>query len=202
MLADFLLGPLRTRVLATLLLQPTLSWHVRELARHIGALPGSTNRELTKLAEAGLLLRQQIGNQVHYRANPQCPIYAELASLLRKTAGAATTIANALAPLADRIQSALIFGSVARGEETTLSDIDILVLGEVGFAEVVELLHPLQESLQREINPVVYRVPDFITKLSSGNTWAKAVLSQPQLFLMGNADDFAKLVGHTTATRI
>lgn len=192
MLANFLLGPSRTRVLSELLLHPDASWHSRELARRIGALPGSTNRELIKLADVGVLLRQQIGNQVHYRANLDCPVFAELAGMLRKTSGMAAVLAEALAPLADRIQSALVFGSVARGTETTHSDIDVLVLGEVSFAEVIEALHPAQKAVQREINPVVYRIDDFRAKLASNNTWAREVVAKPKLFLIGGADDFSK----------
>jgi predicted nucleotidyltransferase len=202
MLADFLLGPFRTRVLSALLLNPDAAWHVRELARRIDALPSSTNRELIKLADAGLLLRQQVGNQVHYRANRDSPIFAELAGILRKTTGIATMLADALQPILGQIQCALIFGSVARGEETTHSDVDILVVGDVSFGAVIEVLYPIQEKIQREINPVVYRPADFIAKLSSNNTWAREVVERPKLFLIGDADDFAKLVENREPYRV
>jgi predicted nucleotidyltransferase len=106
----------------------------------------------------------------------------------------ATVLADALLHFADRIQCALVFGSVARGEETTHSDVDILVVGDVSFAEVIGALHPAQETVQREINPVVYRVDDFRAKLASNNTWAREVVEKPKLFVIGTADDFAKLV--------
>ena len=124
-------------------------------------------------------------------------MFTELAGLLRKTSGMASVLTQALAPLAERIQCALVFGSVARGEETADSDVDVLVLGETGFAELVEALHPAQAVVQREINPVAYRVADFRAKLAANNTWACDVVEKPKLFLIGNADDFAKLVGHT-----
>ena len=202
MLANFLLGPFRTRVLSALLLHPDASWHSRELARRIGALPGSTNRELIKLADVGILLRRQIGNQVHYRANRDCPVFSELAAMLRKTSGMAAVLAEALAPLADRIECALVFGSVAKGAETTYSDIDVLVLGAVSFAEVIEALHPPQQEVQREINPVVYRTEDFRAKLASNNTWAREVVTKPKLFLIGGADDFTKLVEDPEPARV
>lgn len=202
MLADFLFGPFRTRVLSALLLDPENAWHSREIARRIGALPGSTSRELVKLADAGILLRQHIGNQVHYRANQGCPIFEELAGMLRKTSGIAGVLANALLPFAEHIQCALVFGSVARGEETTYSDVDVLVLGDIGFAEVIEVLHPAQDEIQREINPVVYRVEDFCAKLASNNTWAREVVEKPKLFLIGNPDDFAKLVENPKPHRV
>lgn len=194
MLADFLLGPFRTRILSALLLHPQDSWHVRELARQLDSLPGSVNRELIKLTEAGILTRQQIGNQVHYRANPTCPILDELTSLLRKTSGLADQISTALQPLSAQIECAFIFGSVARGEEQAFSDIDILALGDIGFNQIVAALHPLQTALRREINPVAYRTEDFRHKLASGNTWAREVASNPKLFVIGTADDFGKLI--------
>ncbi len=146
LLADLLLGQHRRRVLGILLLNPQASVHVRELARQTGSQPGTLNRELTKLAQAGVLLRQQIGNQVHYQANRACPVFEELAGLLRKTSGMATVLADVLAVLSGRIQFALVFGSVARGEETAASDVDVLIVGDVGLAEVVEVLHPLKTS--------------------------------------------------------
>jgi predicted nucleotidyltransferase len=194
MLADFLLGPFRTRILSCLLLHPETTWHTRELARRIDALPGSTSRELVKLADAGILLRQQIGNQVHYRANRDSPIFLELAGILRKTSGMATVLTDALQPIADHIQCALVFGSVARGAETAHSDVDVLILGDIGFADVMRALHPAQVEVQREINPVVYRIDDFRAKLAVNNTWAREVVEKPKLFLIGNADDFGKFV--------
>lgn len=202
MLADFLLGPFRTRVLSPLIMHPEISLHARELARRIGALPGSTSRELVKLADAGILLRQQIGNQVHYRANPDCPVFVELAGMLRKTSGLATVLEDALQPLAERIQCALVFGSVARGEESVHSDVDVLVLGNTSFAEVIEALHPVQATVQREINPVVYRADDFRDKLASNNSWALEVVEKPKLFLIGGADDFAKLIEDPSSRRV
>ena len=194
MLANFLLGTFRTRILSALLLHPDAAWHSRELARRIGVLPGSANRELVKLADAGILLRQNVGNQVHYRANRDCPVFEELAGMLRKTSGMANVLADALLPLADCIEYALIFGSVARGQETVHSDVDILVLGSIGFGDVIEVLHPVQSELHREINPVVYRVGDFRAKFASDNGWAREVVEKPKLFLIGDEDDFRKLV--------
>lgn len=96
--------------------------------------------------------------------------------MLRKTSGMATVLTDALQPIAAQIQCALVFGSVARGEEATLSDVDVLVLGDVSFAEVMEVLHPVQEEVEREINPVVYRIADFNAKLALNNTWAREVV--------------------------
>lgn len=84
-LVDIVLSDYRQRVLVLLLLNPHEHFHLREIARQTGAQVGSLSRELTKLADAGILLTEQIGNQVHYFANQDCPIFEELASILRKT---------------------------------------------------------------------------------------------------------------------
>ncbi len=114
--------------------------------------------------------------------------------MLRKTSGLATVLTDALQPIAEQIQCALVFGSVARGEENSHSDVDILILGDIGFAEVIGALHSAQEEVRREINPVVYRIDDFRTKLAASNTWAREVVEKPKLFLIGDADDFAKFI--------
>lgn len=194
MLMDVLFGAYRQRALGVLLLNPEKDFHVRELARLTGTSAGSLHRELSRLAEEGLLLRRKLGNQVRYQANRDCPVFSELASMLRKTTGLASLLAEALAPLP--IEVALIFGSVARGEETPHSDIDLLLIGEVGFADVVRALHPLQSSLNREINPVVYRADEFARKLRTGDRFASEILAKPKLFVRGGTDDLGQLVGH------
>ncbi len=195
MLADLLLGQYRRRVLALLLLHPESAWHVREIARLTQTQAGTLHRELAKLADAGVLLVSKVGNQKHYRANMDCPIFIELAGLLRKTAGVADVLAAALAELAERIELALVFGSVARGEERAGSDIDLLVLGDVSFAQVVTAFYPLQTELGREINPVVYTVADFAAKVAQRQAWALDVLKQPKMYLIGNEHDLGKLAG-------
>ena len=102
-LAHHLLGQTRSAVLGTLLLRPEASLHVRELARVTGSSPGSLHRELAALTELGLLKREEVGRQVHYRADRDSPVYADLAGLLRKTAGLADVLRAALAPLVESI---------------------------------------------------------------------------------------------------
>ncbi|MCK2097744.1 MarR family transcriptional regulator [Thauera aromatica] len=188
-LLDTLFGTQRQRVLGWLLLHPDDALHVRELARLTQTSAGSLHRELARLAEAGLLTRRQQGNQVLYQANRSSPVFAELAGLFRKTGGLADILRAALLPLAGQISLALVFGSVARGEETAHSDIDVLVVGEADFADVVGALHPCQETLGREINPVVYRPAEWRDRLSHDDHFARDILNHPILLLMGNLHD-------------
>jgi predicted nucleotidyltransferase len=194
MLTDLLLGDYRKKVLSQLLLHPETDYHVRELARLTGTAPGRLHKELARLAAAGLLLRKAQGNQVRYQANRQCPVYPELASLLRKTTGAAELLAQALTPLQPTL--ALIFGSVARGTETAASDVDVLVVTEHGFGDVVRALHAAQTTLGREINPVVYTPAELQAHVAEQDPFVLNLLAGPHLLLKGTEDDLSQLAGH------
>ncbi|HEY9209055.1 MAG TPA: nucleotidyltransferase domain-containing protein [Acidovorax sp.] len=198
-LMDLLFGGTRQRVLAVLLLEPDCGFHLRELARMTATHAGTLTRELDKLAGAGLILRSEQGNQVHYQADRGCPIFEELAAIFRKTHGAAAALREGLAPLAGQIRVALMFGSMARGAQVAGSDIDLLVLGEVDFAELVRALYPLQQQLRREINPVLYAPAEFGARARAGGAFVRDLLDKPKVFLIGGTDDLAELVGDKTA---
>jgi len=195
-LLGLLFGSYRLRVLELLLLQPAQRFHVRELARQTGTAAGTLHRELSKLAEAGLLLRERQGNQVLYQANPACPVFAELAGLFRKTSGAMSVVLGALAGIAPQIEFALLFGSFAQGTETPGSDVDVLVVGKASFAEVVRALYAAQQTLQREINPVVYSPEELLLRVQNKEPLVVDVLAKPKLFLIGTEHDFAEFTGH------
>ncbi|MCM8612631.1 MAG: nucleotidyltransferase domain-containing protein [Candidatus Accumulibacter sp.] len=196
MLASLLFGDYRQKVLARLLLHPEQSYHVREIARLTGTSAGTLHRELARLAQAGVLTREEIGNQVRYGANRRCPIYPELAGILRKTSGLADVLTEALSTLRERLTLALVFGSVARGDEGPGSDVDVLLVGDIGFAEVVRALHEAQPSIGREINPVVLSSAEFDDKLKGGDTFLAAILSGKKILLIGNEDESGKPAGN------
>lgn len=196
MLLDLLFGAYRQRALTQLLLHPDNSYHVRELARLTGTTAGTLHKELARLAEVGLLLREKQGNQVHYRANRECPVFAELAGLFRKTAGLVGVLADALRPLTPPPELALVFGSLARGEEHANSDVDLLLIADCSFGDAVKSLYPAQEILQREINPVLYTADEFARRIAVKDGFVLNILANPQLFVIGNANDLGKFAGH------
>jgi len=193
-LPSLLFPEYRRRVLGLLLLRPEEALHGREIARRTGLPAGTITRELIKLAEVGLLKRTKRGNQQVYSADTGAPIFNELASILRKTSGLADVLVQALASGAPKLRLAFVFGSVARGQETAGSDVDVMLIGDLGFREAVELLHPSQATLGREVNPKVFSTREF-TEKSATEPFLIDVLAKPKIFLIGNAHDLAELVG-------
>jgi predicted nucleotidyltransferase len=200
MLASLLFGTYRQRVLGLLLLHPEQSFYVREIARLTDTAAGTLHKELARLAGVGLLVRESVGNQVRYSANRDCPVFEELASILRKTSGLVDVLAKALNPVEAQISLAFVFGSLARGEPQAGSDVDIMLVSNLGFADVVRVLHPTQTTLQREINPVVYSLNEFHRRITMGDSFIREILSKPKLFIVGNEDELRKLTQDQTAT--
>lgn len=176
-------------MLAALLLRPEASLHVREIARLTGANAGSLHRELRALAALGLLTREEIGRQVHYRADTQSPVHDDLVGLLRKTAGTADVLGKALLPLSDRIVAAFVYGSMASGKVHAHSDVDIMIIGDVGFADTVVALQPAQSTLRREVNPTVLGLEEFREKLRQSGGFVASVWKEPKIWVMGGADE-------------
>lgn len=179
----------RRAVLSMLLMNPERRVHLRELARLTGASPGTLKKELDALTEAGLLNVQRVGNQTHFSANAQHPVYPELSGLIRKTTGLHDVLARALEPLADGVVAAFVFGSVASGTEAAHSDVDLMVIGTASFGEVVNAVYEAQAAVGREINPKVMKREEWQAKRSAGQAFLNEVMHKPKLFIMGTADD-------------
>ncbi|MNO91536.1 Nucleotidyltransferase domain protein [compost metagenome] len=188
-LSTFLFSEYRRKVLALMLLHPDEQYHQREIARLTDTISGTLSRELTKMVDAGLLLKIRVGNQVHYRANRNCLIFEELASILRKTDGWLEEIARALQPLRERIKVAFVFGSMASGKAGPYSDIDLMVIGDAGFSDLITHLYPLQETFGREINPKQYPQNEWRKMLQEQGAFVREVMSKPKLFVIGMEHD-------------
>jgi predicted nucleotidyltransferase len=188
-LAELLFKDYRRRALGLLLLHADKHYHVREIARLTDTVAGTLHKELSRLADAGLLLKETVGNQVLYGANRDCPIFEELASIFRKTSGITDVLAGALASFSEKIVAAFVFGSMASGKEAAGSDVDLLVIGDVGFTEVARAIYSAQEVLGREINPKVYSKEEWNQMLKNKDAFIKEVLKKPKLFITGSEDE-------------
>lgn len=187
----------RRRVLGLLLLHPDQRYYLREIARLTGTAPGTLTRELSKLVKAGVLSVKKVGNQAYYSANRECPIFDELASILRKTSGLVDVLADGLMPLAAQIDAAFVFGSMASGKAGASSDVDLMVIGEAEFGEVVQQLHPLQQVLGREINPKLYSRAEWQRLVAGKSAFVREVLGKPKLFVIGNEQSLGTIGAKT-----
>ena len=191
-ISEILFKESRRKVLSLLLLHPAKSFHVREIARLTGTVAGTINRELHTLAEAELLIRETQGNQLHYRANTDCVIFDELASILKKTSGIADVLAEALLPLSKSIQAAFVYGSIANGRSKSGSDIDLCIIGDVEYLETVRALSDAQRMLQREINPKIYSAGEWLSLTNQPTAFIAELLNTNEIRIIGNKDDIRK----------
>jgi len=181
-------------ILATLYGRPDEEFYLRELARVAATTASSLQRDLAALVSAGIILRAVRGHQVYFRANRACPVFDELRGLVVKTFGIVDVLKQVLQPLSDGIEAAYVYGSVARGEEGATSDIDLFVLGEVSFGDVIEALAPAQRTLGREINPTVFPPVEFADKAHEGNHFVTTVLAEKKLFVIGGENELESVV--------
>jgi len=194
-----LFGHTRSAVLAMLYGHVERSFYLRQLVRAIGAGHGALQRELKHLTDMGLVVRRAQGNQVLYQANSQSPIFSEIKSLITKTIGIHDVIRSALVTLGMDIQIVFVYGSVARHKESAGSDVDLMVLGNASFSDVVSALGPAQRTLGREINPTVFPVNEFRSKLAAGNHFLRSVMKEKKLFVLGTENELAKLASKQLA---
>jgi DNA-binding transcriptional ArsR family regulator len=190
---DALFSKTRQGVLAATLTQPERAWYLSDLARHLGVTPSSLQRELAGLVRAGILNRRRDGNRTYYQADPDCPLLPELRGLMVKTAGLADVLRDALRPFAKRIRLAFIYGSVARAEERSSSDVDLLVVGSIGLADLAPALKRAESRLQRPVNPLVYSEKEFATKLRSGHHLLTNILKDEVILLIGDSRELESL---------
>lgn len=191
--AAALFGSARRGVLGVLFSHPERSFYLRELVRLTGISPGSLQREVGALTAAGLLVREPRGNQVFYRANTAHPVYPDLSGLVEKTMSVVELLRSALAPLADRIEAAYLFGSLAAGRAKGRSDVDVLVIGEVEFSEVTDALASVEPRLGREVNPLVYSPDEFRRGTAEGRRFPRALRKAPLVQILGGLSELEGL---------
>ncbi|MCQ4348026.1 helix-turn-helix domain-containing protein [Pseudomonas stutzeri] len=185
-LSDALFTATQRKVLGLLYGNPQQSFYANEIARHAQVGKGSLMRELERLQRAGILTLTRQGNQTHYQANPDCPIHAELLGIVRKTFGIAEPLRAALAPLAEQLTWAFVYGSLAKGSEHAGSDIDLMLIGDgLSYAELMERLLPVEEQLRRTINPTLYTPDEWQARKAAGNSFVLRVAEQDKIELIG-----------------
>lgn len=194
-LGEVLFPKIRRKALALFLLNAKKQYYFRETVRLLGGSPGSLQRELKALTKVGILNVKKIGVQKFYKANPACPVFSELKSIVQKTYGIVDVIKDVLRVNGEgKIEIAWIYGSIATGQDTSSSDIDIFLVGSLTFREFVTLLRPLEESLRRPINPTLCSTEEFKQKIQDENNFLLTLLESEKLFVVGDENDLERLV--------
>ena len=188
-LADALFPSTRQRVLATLFGRPGRSFYAAEVIALARAGSGSVQRELADMTQVGLLTCTKVGHQKHYQANSASPVFNELCSLVLKTVGLADALRQALAPLANQISMAFVFGSMAKAQDSAHSDVDVLLVSNtLIYGDVFVALEPASQALSRSINPALYSEADFKARKLSDNAFITRVMQQPKIWLIGQEE--------------
>lgn len=192
-ISDALFTKTQQRVLATLFGKPDQSFYLNEIVRLANIGKGTVKRELERMTAAGLLTIKRIGNQNHYQANPDCPVYSELLGITRKTFGIADVIKTALLPLDTQIEQAFIYGSVAKEQDTASSDIDLMIVSDtLPYATLMAALIKAESTVGGPINPSIYTPQQIRDTLHSNNAFITRVLAQPKLWIKGSDDGISE----------
>jgi len=193
-IGDALFTKTQQKVLGLLFGKPDKSFYTNEIMRWAAMGRGTVSRELERLVAAGLISITREGNQNHYQADHTNPIYRELVSIVKKSFGIADEIKERLKPLDKSIELAFVYGSISKGSDTKSSDIDLMLVGkDLSYSLVMETLMPLEESLQRTINPTIYEMKDFMAKLIDGNSFVTRVMDQPKIMIKGSEDGIREI---------
>jgi len=189
-LAGALLTPVQQRVLGLLYGQPERRFQSGELIRMARSGTGAVHRQLGRLASVGLVTVTRIGNQKFYQANPASPIFNELCGLIAKTVGVVEPLRKALAPLADEIRAAFVYGSLAKGKDRASSDIDLFVLSDsVRHESLYKVLASAERHLGREINPTLITPAEWRSKRATPDSFAARIADSPHILVLGSEDD-------------
>jgi predicted nucleotidyltransferase len=189
-ISNALFSQVQQRVLALIFGNPERSFYTSEIVRRVHSGTGAVERELSRLQRSGLVSVERIGNQKHFRANRQSPVFGELQSLVRKTVGLTEPLKTALAPYSDKIRAAYVYGSVAKGSDTAHSDIDLMVIGdELSYSDLYTALQNAEGILQRKVSPLFFSEKDWKRKASKKDSFVKKVCAQSKLFIFGSEKD-------------
>jgi len=192
--ADALFTTTQQRVLAVLFGQSQRSFYANEIIGLAASGSGAVQRELARLEASALVTVRRVGNQKHYQANHEAPIFEELRSIVLKTFGVADVLRAALHSVWPLVDVAFVYGSLAKGTEHAGSDVDLMVVGAVpSNAKLLEALMPAQAQLGRVVNPTLYTPDEFAQRVRDGKSFIVRVLEQPKIFVKGSEHDITRL---------
>jgi predicted nucleotidyltransferase len=198
---EALFPAVRQQILAATLLSPRKSWYLSELAMHLRTSPSSLQRELDALAKSGILRRRQEGRRTYYSAETASPVFAELGALFSKTAGIVPLLKSELSHFTDSIKWAAVYGSIAGGEEQSQSDVDLLVIGQVGMTDLLPALRRIEQQFGREVNVTRYSEAEFRAKRRGRDHFLSSILKGNLITMVGSPNELEKATGRRQGPR-
>jgi predicted nucleotidyltransferase len=183
-------------VLSLFFMNPDREFYQRQIAQQTQNSLLQVQRALKRIEQSGLISKNESGNRVYYRSNRHHPAFEDLRRVFQKSVGIGGILQEALVTIRPKIEFAFVFGSIAKGTESSESDIDIFIVGDVKTKEVVKVLKPTTNLLNRELNPVVYQTKDFQDILSRGinlNHFIVSVFEEDKIWLIGEENDIEKV---------
>src|SRR5882757_3491793 len=189
-LSSALFSHVQQRVLALIFGHPERSFYTSEIVRNVHSGTGGVQRELSRLQRSGLVSVERVGNQKHYRANHQSPIFTELQSLVIKTVALTEPLRKSLQPCANKIKAAFIYGSAAKGTDTARSDIDLMVIGDaLNYSDLYNAAQSAEDKLRRKVNPLFLSSKDWQRKASDKGSVIGRIGGAPKIFIIGSEQD-------------
>ncbi len=185
----------RQAILGAVLAHPDRAWYLADLARHLQLTPSTLQRELATLCETGVLKRYRDGNRVYYAPDAECPFMSELRGLIVKTGGFVDVLRRALEPLRPRIELAFFYGSIARGEQRSSSDVDLMIIGQATLRELAPALRQAEQEFGRQVNAVVYSADEWAKRKRRQNPFVSQVLRSEKILIVGTCDELAAVAG-------
>lgn len=183
----------RVSLLSKLLMNADKSWYIRELSRELGIPYGMLYKEVKNLVSLGVINEVKRGKVTLVSVNKSLPFFAELKSLMVKSVGLSDLLRMALSEL-KQTRYALVYGSFASGEESVSSDVDLLIIGDVDEERVLHVVSGIEKEVEREINYILWSEQEFMEKVKSRHHLLRGIASKPVIMLVGEEDEFRRVV--------
>lgn len=188
-------SPSMVALLEVFFLHPEEEFYQRQLEGLTGKPLLSIQRELRRLERAGLVESERRGNRLYYRARGKDPAFRDLRAFFLRTIALGHKVARTLQPYGEKIRFAFIYGSYASGEDRRESDLDLLIVGDVGLREISGALSDLSRDLGREINPLLLTMSELRGKSRKKDAFLARVAEGPRIWILGDEDEFKGLLG-------
>jgi predicted nucleotidyltransferase len=176
----------RQRLLTYYFINPRARHHLRDLAERLGVDPSNLSKELRRLERDGLVKSEVNGRQKYFQLNREYPLYTEIRGIVEKTIGAGPLLARSLKTV-EGVQEAYLYGSFARNQQDTASDIDVLVIGAPKAEALARAIETLERRLGRDVNYTILTRKEFQSRRARKDAFLEEVWRNKRVPLVAPA---------------